>query len=405
MQSLKQEPQTEGLRIASNIRFVFTKKNRESRVTEIKKTKDESKRGRRVTRSMDVEEETPTDIKKTKSEWGRAFKHMNEGKEPAFDIFLQISQTGECGTDPFYRKIFREMAYGTFPKGMFYDKHRDCLVCTEVNGKRKSSLRKSKVEKFMQICTPNRICKAFEMELGNRSMETRDTEMEMGEDNDMEMRALKCIYRSSQRLELPVEILYTKYGMSYDQIYQEIKLFFYSTSDLLSPWDANLLQNENFRCIQTRGEEKQSKSWKKLSQLEQVSHLCQYCRGEFYKLFGKPVDMLNAHQTKIFTRTKNYLCNLLIIGVIPPSAVVFEGGCVNQIHGVTITPGGVSVHEDVLEEYREKKSSDQEIKIGGVIIQKLKNVDLQKISNGIDKQMIKATRMIRVITESDIQEE
>jgi len=400
MQLTNQEPQTDGLRIASNIRFVFTKKNHETRVSEIKKPKEDARRGRRGTRTTTADAEGSGDARGTKQEWGRAFKHMTDGKEAVFDIFLLISQAGECATDPFYRKIFREMAYGTFPKGVFYDKHRDCLVCTEMNGKKKSVYRKAKIEKFMQICMPERLCKTFEMEIELREGGTRDTESDVGDGMDMQLKALKCIYRSSQRLELPVEILNTKYGLTYDQIYREIKLFFYIVTDTLSPWDANLLKDENFRCIQTQKDVVPTKSWKKLTQIEQISFMYQYCRGEFYRIYQRQLDKLSPSQERLFKRIKTYLCSLVLIGFIPPTAVVYTTR-IEKIHGVTITSQGVNIDEGEIEGFRERKTADQDLKIGSVVIQKIKNVDLQKISNGVSKQAQKTSKMIRVITETD----
>lgn len=429
MNALQEEEPSSGLRIASSLRFVFTKKNKEPKVVDIKKSGDEPKqRGRKVSHGNSLASRTKNELivdetKRLKSEWGRAFKHMNDGKPPTFDIFFQISKDKECSTDPFYQKIFREMSYGTFPKGVFYDKNRDCLVCTEVNGRRNSVLRQTKMEKFVRVCIPGRLNKTIltptQTNEQTRDNETRDTDMDLEtrsakdlttlsvEDQRelMEKRAVKFIYRCNQRLELPVEILHTKYGLPLERVYQEIKLFLYMTIDLLSPWDANILQEESYQCIKTKERVtalKPKRSWKKLSQLEQISFICQFCKIIFFSLLKKPLDKMSPHHERIFGQVKDYLCGLLIVGYIPPSAVEFDS-CIRKIHGVEITLSGVKLNKMEIEQYRcDKPDDDSDITIVPVTIQKYKTVDLQKISNGVQKQTSKTSKMIKVLTETDM---
>jgi len=408
-----------GLRVASNLRCVLTKKNRGAKIVDVKKNGDEMKqRGRKTNSGRGFSSRTKNDqivdeTKKMKAEWGRAFKHMNEGKEPVFDIFFQISKTGECCSDPFYQKIFREMSYGTFPKGIFYDKNRDCLVCTEGTVRMNSTMRQGKVEKFIRVCIPERISKSL-ITTTHTNERTRDTDIEEHDADQtdnvelkelMERRAVKFIYRCNQRLELPVEILNTKYGLSLERVYQEIKLFMYMTLDLLSPWDANIIQEDNYQSIQSKERItalKPQRSWRKLSHIEQISFLCQFCKSWMFQLVGKPLDKLTPHQEKILDQTKEYLCGLLILGFIPPGAVEFDSS-IRRIHGLEITLSGVKLNKEVMEGFREERGgTDEDPKIVPVTIQKYKTVDLQKISNGVQKQTAKTSKMIKVLTETDI---
>lgn len=409
-----------GLRLASSLRFVFTKKNKEPKVVDIRKMGEEGKqRGRRTQttppRERSKNEQIVDETKKTKAEWGRAFKHMNEGKEPTFPIFLQISEQGECAADLFFQKMFREMAFGSFPKGVFYDKNRDCLVCTEISGRRNSSVRQSKMEKFIRVCIPNRIIPAETPRTMSRTTEqpsrdqSRDTEPDFEISREdrrelMEKRAIKFIHRCNQRLELPVMGLQLKYGLPLDRIFQEIKLFLYTTVDILSPWDANILQEDSYQTIRIKERVtslKPQRHWKKLSQLEQISMICQFCKINVYHLFHRTIDSLTPSQERFFRHIRDKICGLAMIGVIPPSAVEFDG-TIRKIWGVKIGASGLKIDKEELNRYREpvQRHEPEETKIHPVSIQRFKTIDLQKIQNGIQKQKMKTCKMIRVLTEA-----
>lgn len=413
-----------GLRLASSLRFVFTKKNKEPRVVDIRKPGEEVKqRGRRSQGKLSEEknknEQIIDETKKIKAEWGRAFKHMNDGKEPSFPIFLQISEQGECIADPFFQKMFREMAFGSFPKGVFYDKNRDCLVCTEMSGRRNSSVRQSKLEKFIRVCIPERMILTETSGTVTRTADqrsrdqTRDTEMEMDIEGDdrremMEKRAIKFIHRCNQRLELPVSVLQTKYGLSLDRIFQEIKLFLYMTIDVLSPWDANILREDSYQTIQIKERVtslKPQRPWKKLSQLEQISMVYQFCRFIVYHLFRRAVDSLTPSQERFFKHIRDEISGMVMIGIIPPAAIEFNG-TIQKIRGVEISASGIKIDKEELNRHREPPSQSEleETKIHPVSIQRFKTIDLQKIQNGIQKQKMKTSRMIRVLTENGLDE-
>lgn len=413
-----------GLRLASTIRFVYTKKNKEPKTVDVRKTtKPEGKRRGRESQSgfrtdKTKAEQIADETKKVKAEWGRAFKHMNDGKESTFPIFLEISNTGECAQDPFFQKMFREMAFGSFPKGVFYDKNRDCLVCTEMSGRRNSSFRQTKLEKFIRVCIPNRMIIGESSGMMTRTTDqpsreqTRDTEAEITlEIKDkrelMEKKAIKYIHLCNQRLELPILILQSKYGLSLNRIFEEIKLFLYSTIDVISPWDANNLQEDSYQTMQIKERVtslKPQRPWKKLTQLEQISMVCQFCRIIFFHIFRRAMDSLTVQQERVLKNVKDYLCGLVAIGFIPPQAIEFDG-TIRKIHGVEISSSGIKIDEQELDKYREPPSEKHdETRIVPVSIQKFKTVDLQKIQNGIYKQQIKTSKMIRILTESMLDE-
>lgn len=405
----------EELRTASSLRFIFTKKNKEVRVVDIKKNQEDNENtigkkppGRRqLTNTIRKTAANDEAQKRLKMEWGRAYKFTVEGKEPIYDIFHKISLVGECSSDPFYLKIFREMAYGSFPKGIFYDSNRGTMVCTEPPNKRNHATRKKKLEKYIRVCLPSR--PIFDSD--KTTIQTKDTTNfetidmidvpETIDANDQEnyfRKVVKFIHRSYQRLELPIVVLNTNFNLSLDKIYQEIKLFIYMTIDVLSPKDSILLQEDSYQSIQT-GELLSSlrpnKVWKKLNKIEQISLLCQYCKKEICSLENVPsISYLDSSQQRNLRNIEDQIVGLYQTGLIESKHVVFDGCLIEKIEGVKINPkSGITVHIR-----REERVDDNNIYIAPVPIQEYKVVDLQKISNSIVKQGSKYSKMVQDLT-------
>ena len=412
--------ETESLRTASSLRFIFTRKKKEVRVVEVKKNVETSgaekpKRlpGRRqadapntARKKTDKEQE----IQKKKSEWGKAFKPVQENKPPVFEFFLKISETPECVSDPFYLKVFREMAYGSFPKGIFYDNNRDTLVCTEAPGKRNQAVRRKKFEKYVRVCLPLRPQVDFEQ---RTTMPSRDEPIDnwnddntIEEEKDVEVidesqnrKVIKYIHRSYQRLELPIRILFENFHLSLERIYQEIKLFVYMTIDILSPKDSVLLQEDSYQSIQT-GEWimslKPNKVWSKLSKLEHISLICQYCRQEFIRGSGKKsLSCLTPSQGSLLRDIEEFVVGMYQTKVITSSHIRFDGTNIVCIDGITINfRSGLNVDKT---KFTRPEANVIE-NVSPVIIQEYKSVDLQKISNSIVKQASKYSKLVKDLT-------
>lgn len=404
------------LRTASSLRFVFTKKKKEVKVIEIKKSTDgfEGQKQRKLPGRRQAEStqrkktEKEQDIHKKKQEWGKAFKFIQDNKPPIYEIFLKISETPECSGDLFYSKVFREMAYGSFPKGIFYDGNRNTLVCTEPPGKRNQAVRRKKFEKYVRVCLPLRPQIDFEP---RTTIPSRDeTNDNWNDDNTNEpivdqnddtnnRKIIKYIHRSYQRLELPVLVLYDSFHLSLERIYQEIKLFIYMTIDIISPKDSILLQEDSYHSIQT-GEMisslKPNRVWKRLTRIEQISLICQYCKREFIKNEGLvSISNLNNVQHRLLRDLEDNLIGLYQTKYFNSDSIEFDGNNITEIKGIKIQEKG-----NILLEGRKPYLDDIPISenIIPVSIQEYKAVDLQKISNSINKQSSKYSKMVQNLT-------
>jgi hypothetical protein len=417
----------EPLRTASSLRFVFTKKKKEVNVIEVKKIPDingekiRKTPGRRQSEGVRKKVEKDQDGQKKKAEWGKAFKYIQGDIPPVHEIFLNISETKECSSDPFYLKVFREMAYGSFPKGIFYDSNRDTLVCTEAPGKRNQAVRRKKFEKYVRVCLPLRPQVDFESRTtlisredtthneNDQSELINDVDIMIDDDDDKESiaaedsfnrKVIKYIHRSYQRLELPIKILKENFMLSFERIYQEIKLFIYMTIDVLSPKDSILLQDDSYQSIQT-GEFisslKPQKPWKKLSRIEQVSLLCQYCRSEFIRSSNHlTLGSLTPTQLNLLRDIEDFVIGMYHTGVLTSDTVEYDGNNIHCIRGITIhfRSGLIIDNEKLI-----KTSSQTDCQnISPIPIQVYKSVDLQKITNSITKQSCKHSKMVQDLT-------
>lgn len=402
------------LRTASSLRFVFTKKKKEVKVIEIKKSTEglEGQKQRKVPGRRQAEStqrkktEKEQDIHKKKQEWGKAYKFILDNKPPVNEIFLKISETSECSGDMFYSKVFREMAYGSFPKGIFYDGNRNTLVCTEPPGKRNQAVRRKKFEKYVRVCLPLRPQIDFEP---RTTLPTRDETNDNWNDditNDIDQteesnnrKIIKYIHRSYQRLELPVLILYESFHLSLERIYQEIKLFIYMTIDIISPKDSVLLQEDSYHSIQTGqiiSSLKPNRVWKRLTRIEQISLICQYCKREFIRneSLNSISNLTNVHH-RLLRDLEDNLTGLYQTKYFDSESIIFDGNNITDIKGVKIQQRGAFILENKKVDLNDIPIPDNIIPVS---IQEYKAVDLQKISNSINKQSTKYSKMVQDLT-------
>lgn len=421
---------TEGLRTASSLRFVFTKREKEIRSVEIIKPKpvvvSKESKPDNVTPGVKVKktpgrkqsdtvpkkklDQAQEETKRIKSEWGKAYKGMSEGKIPQFPVFMAFTETPDCKADPFYLKIFREMAYGSFPKGIFFDSNRETIVCTEPPSKKNGVARRQRMDKYIRVCLPLRpdvpdtdfktyVTATNPPTINSREEVINDNDetpqATVDDENDRYRKAIRFIYRSYQRLELPVSTLQNKYRLSYDRIYQEIKLFIYMMIEMTSPKDSVLMQEDSYQMIIT-GELitslRPQKSWKRLNTAEQISLICQYCKACVVRQEGRPINSLGGPQQRLLRDIEDYVTGLYQTGCLRPSVIVFDGSRVTEIMGLTVHAKGVDVDRSVL--FNGFKNPEDSITVAPVAFQKYKTVSLQKISNGIDKQHVKVSKLI-----------
>jgi hypothetical protein len=426
----------EGLRTASSLRFVFTRRQTEVKTVEIGKPKNlqshqkdvpgrdvsdgnvNGPKARKPPGRKQVADPAPKkktdkvseETKKTKLEWGKAYKGMSEGVPPQFPIFMEFTETPECQADPFYLKIFREMAYGSFPKGIFYDNNRETVVCTEPPSKKNAATRKQRMDKYIRVCLPLRpevMDADSKTNAANTNLQTThnsqderglDREMECAEvetDNDRYRKAVRFIFRSYQRLELPIATLRNKYELSFERIYQELKLFIYMMIEMTSPKDSVLLQQDSYQMILTSeltSSLRPQKSWKSRNAVEQISLLCQYCKSCMVRIEGKPINQLSPPQQRVLRDIEDYVAGLYQTGCIRPSVITFDGNRVTDIRGLTIHSRGVDIDRAVL--FEGFTQPEEPNTISPVVFQRYKTVSLQKIANGIDKQLVKISKLI-----------
>lgn len=413
------------LRTASSLRLVYTKKNKEIKNIDVqneskkagKGNEEQSKKkhpGRKQT-EQGLLNKRKTELiqeqnKKLKTEWGKAFKHIVEEKKPVYPIFMNISECNECRGDQFYLKIFREMAYGVFPKGIFYDAHRGTMVCTEPQTKRNTQVKKQYIDKYIRVCLPLRPPLELKVTKSNTKMESWDDRENTIENPELLMlddrediilrKSTKYINRSYQRLELPIVILNDIFKLSVDRLYQEIKLFVFMTIDVLSPSDSVLMQKDSCQIIES-GELttslKSQKPWKKFNRTEKLSLLCQYCRIQFIINEGKYIDKLSLSQYKLLRDIEDYVCTLYITGIIKDEMIEYNGNTISSISNVQISSTGVILNYKSVT----NKINNEPEGVYPVVFQKYKNVGIQKISNGIAKQSVKFSKLVNDLTNID----
>lgn len=334
--------------MASSIKIKLVKANKEKDVREIfpNTSSGQSRRngdGSRKKKTMLSVEE----IKKVKMEWGKAYKHMFDNKEPVFPIFLKISNVPICSSDPFFLKMFREMAYGVFPRGIFYDKNRNTIICSAGAGKKMSLKRQQKINKFISACLPGRPASDY-MTSELTSRVDNDSDVQSQADDSRERKLLRYIHRSHYRLELSLSDLVDKYHVSETRLFQEIKLFMYVIMDLISPSDEQILQDISTAAtnliIQTQNIAQET-SWKKLNECARMSLL-----GIWSHILYK--TSCQEHGVK-YSSSKassigSYISSLYKCGSITNDMIEFKNGMVVGVEGYHVS------HEGITRQRREK---------------------------------------------------
>jgi len=265
------------LKLASSIKIKLVKACREKDVREIFPNNLSSptshKRATDSTRKKKTALSTE-EIKRVKEEWGKAYKHMFEGKEPVFPIFMRLTQVPMCASDPYFLKMFREMSYGIFPRGIFYDRNRNTIICSAGAGKKMSIKRQQRINRFIGACLPGRPASDYMTSELTCNTEI-DCDMQSQADDSRERKLLRYIHRSHYRLELSLADLVEKYRVTEGRLYQEIKLFMFVIMDLISPIDEQVLQDISTAAtnmiMKTQQESSPETSWKKMNETCRMS--------------------------------------------------------------------------------------------------------------------------------------
>lgn len=392
------------LKLASSVRFIYSKNNQTHKTINISSTDTDSATtsqkktpGRKQADPQAKKKTTESilDTKNMKMEWGKAYKHIVDNKESTNPIFLKLADLESCKGDQYYLKMLREMAYGIFPKGIFYDKNRESLVCSEAVKKRNEVIRKQRINKYIRVCLPGR-----ELLEVDKTTTTNTTSNLSSVNDDSGKKSYKLINRCHQKGDMSLSLILEILEGSLDKLFKEVKLFMYINMEIISPKDELLLQDDTQHVIQNFNYINNLKSpqpWKRLNQVEKVSLISHYCTLSYLKEVGKTLDGLSRLQHLKLTEIKKYITILFITGLLRDSHIQYENGNVVSIDNVIITQSSVKV----LNNQTTEEVSDQEVSLHPIVIQKYKSVDLQKINTGVMKQNAKLNKSILEVTERD----
>lgn len=332
------------LKLASSIKIKLVKANREKDVKEIfpgnstkfqsAKRSTDTSRKRKTTLSIE-------EIKRVKEEWGKAYKHMFEGKDPIFPVFMRLTQTPMCSNDPYFLKMFREMSYGVFPRGIFYDRNRNTIICSAGAGKKMSIKRQQRINRFIGACLPGRPASDYITSELTSHTDT-DCDVQSQADDSRERKILRYIHRSHYRLELSLADLVDKYRVTEGRLFQEIKLFMFVIMDLISPSDEQILQDISTTAanmiIQAQQENSQEISWKKMNETCRMSLIGLWSHNLYKE------SCLNGRTNYNPSRASaigSYLASLYKCGSITNEMISFRNGMIESIEGYTVTHTGV----------------------------------------------------------------
>lgn len=396
-----------GLKLASNVRFVYSKSNQTQKTVNLTSSNpppppvsQKKTPGRKQSDPLLKKKtaESALDAKNMKLEWGKAYKHINDNKEASNPIFLDLSAIDSCKHDPYYVKMMREMAYGIFPKGIFYDKNRGSLVCSEAASKRNETVRKQRINKYIRVCLPGR--ELLELDKTTTTTTTVTNFTTTGEEDGNGKRYYRLFNRCHQKGDMSLTQALELLEGSLDKLFREVKLFMYINMDVISPKDELLLRDDTQHVIQNFNYINNLKSpqpWKRLNQVEKVSLIGHYCTISYLREVGKNLDGLSKLQHRKMTEIKNYLIGLYITGLLKDAYIKYDNGNVTSISNVTISQSGIKVSNTESPE----PSSETELTIQPIVIQRYKSVDLQKINTGVMKQDAKLNKSIVEMTEKD----
>lgn len=328
------------LRLASSIKVKLVKANREKDVKELFPTTPSHKRNGEGTRKKKPTLSTD-EIKRVREEWGKAYKRMSEGKEPMFPIFMRLTQIPLCLADAYFLKMFREMAYGIFPRGIFYDKNRNTIICSAGSGKKMSIKRQHRINRFISACLPGRPASDYiTSELTSQTDADFDTQSQA--DDSRERKLLRYIHRSHYRLELSLVDLVEKFRVSENRLFQEIKLFMFVIMDLISPTDEQILRDISTEAtnliVQAQQLNIQETSWKKMNETCRMSVIGTWANGKYREACLRAGVRYNSHKSVAIS---SYISSLYKCGAISNDMIEFSSNTIVSIMGYDVTHTGV----------------------------------------------------------------
>lgn len=394
------------LKLASSIKIKLVKANKEKDVKELfpgnsvkfttaKKAADASRKRKTAL--------TADEIRRVKEEWGKAYKHMFEGKEPVFPVFMRLTQIPMCLNDPYFLKMFREMAYGVFPRGIFYDRNRNTIICSAGAGKKMSIKRQQRINRFISACLPGRPASDYITSELTSHTELDSCDIQSQADDSRERKLLRYIHRSHYRLELSLADLIDKYRVTEGRLFQEIKLFMFVIMDLISPSDEQVLQDISTAAanmiIQAQQENAQEVSWKKMNVTCRMSHIGVWSHNLYKK------SCLDAGVKYVATRASaigSYLSSLYKCGSITNEMIDFKNGMIESIDGYTVTHLGVGR----VKRNKPSPTPEELHEVSPLVIYQHSVVDIGKIDKIIKRKVDKLNSTIYNMNEdSDVEPE
>lgn len=406
------------LKIPSRMRFVVRQKNRDPRIVEIDSGEGAAQprrpRGRRakvdgpVARASRAGTSLVTgELRRTKIEWGRAYKVMSEGVDPAVPVFMDVARLDTCIRDVYYLKLFREMAYGIFPRGVFFDRNRGCLTYTDPP-RRMTAQKKRTLDVFIRVCFPS-IPTGFQDYLNGPTTTTQSTDADEAWTADGGAggaphpgKVCKVIRRAYQRSELPVEEL-VQMGLSTERIFEEVKLFMFCFSDLISPRDLFSLREDGYHRLETEGcirsEHRTPRTWERFTTAEKLTFIGLYCETEFRRHVP---NLGQAHFRKL-AAIKQYVGDMWKFRQIDDSNILFDPDRqwkVLEVRGVKITPKlTLSIDRELIAPDTSESSSTHAV--AQVQIRRTRGDDMSRARSTMTRNLDTTKRKINAVVDSE----
>lgn len=377
------------LKLASSIKIKLVKANREKDVKELLPSNASNKKnGVVIRRKKPIL--SSDEVKRVKEEWGKAYKKMIEGLEPVFPIFMKLTYTPMCSSDSYFLKMFREMSYGIFPRGIFYDKNRNTIICSAGVGKKMSLKRQHRINRFISACLPGR--PASDYMTSELTCTDNDTDIQSQADDSRERKLLRYIHRSHYRLELSLIDLVDKFRVSESRLFQEIKLFMFVIMDLISPSDEQILQDISTDATnliaQAHHEVYQQVTWKKINETCKMSYIGMWADKKYKESCLKAG--VSYSPSKSFSIC-SYLSSIYKCGIITNEMIEFSNNAVVSIDGYEVTHTGVNMtNRSVMS----NPSMEAEHEVVPLVVYQYNVVDVGKIDKIIKRKIDKLNNTI-----------
>jgi len=245
-------------------------------------------------------------VKDLSSRWGRAAKYIVKGMAPTITEFAPLWEQGLSSEDPYYDILCREFSYGFFPDNMYFDHHRGAVILSKYT-KKKISKKNAKNTSVEFLCntlfgdTVERTTMARNVTTTNNN--PSEMEEEVPTNGNAEHSILEIVNRGASRGEFLVREL-LRAGISYHQLYMELKYYLFKVVGILSPLDANKLRQkeEMQQKLLEEANDEVVVSWKKLHVVNKVNYFIQYIKKRVPTISRHKLNFLISWFHVVFLR-------------------------------------------------------------------------------------------------------